>query len=173
MKNLLIVLLLLTVSCKSKHEITEHINQKTTICPENSNCTIELIPNKSLEFKTDNFGILYPVISDGEHVILKYTFQKKPIKNTQDSNYSEIIYAELNKTISNKSLQNKSLQTIKLHFGRLCYCKGTTGYFPIKKGDFEISNLKNDKVKIALNFSISEVPQIISNFEETISLKSN
>lgn len=173
MKKLLIIFFLLIISCKSKHEITEHLTLQTTTYLENSTCTIELIPNKSLEFKTDNFGILYPVLTEGEHVILKYTFKKNPIKNIQDGNYSEIIYAELNKTITKQSLQNEDLQNIKLHFGRLCYCKGSTGYFPIKKGNFKISKIKNNTINIALNFNISEVPQIISSFDESISLKSN
>ena len=57
--------------------------------------------------------------------------------------------------------------------GRLCYCKGETGYYPINNGEFNIEKSGRDTVKIDIEFSIKEVPQIISKISETISLKSN
>ena len=136
-------------------------------------CSVELIPNKTIEFKVDKFGIVYPVISEGEKTLLKYTFNKNPIAKTQDSNYTEIIYAELDSTITELDLTDDSLQDVKLYFGRLCYCKGATGYYPIKKGTFKLSKASNSSIKIDVNFKISEVPQIISEIRETITLKSN
>ncbi len=173
MKNIIPILLLLFISCKSNYMVCQHINQKALSCPENGECTIELIPNKSIEFNADNFGILYPVISDGEKTLLKYTYKKNPIENTQDSNYTEIIYAELDKEFSELSLTNKDLQNVKLYFGRLCYCKGQTGYYPIKKGAFKVTKSGKNTVNFNLNFDIEVVPQIISVLNETISLKSN
>ena len=173
MKNILPLLLLLIVSCKPSFIVSQQINQKAINCPENGNCSFELIPNKSIEFKADNFGILYPVISDGEKTLLKYTFKKNSIKNTQDSNYTEIIYAELDQEFSELRLANEDLQNVKLYFGRLCYCKGQTGYYPIKKGQFKISKAGKNTVTFNLNFDIEVVPQIISVLNETISLKSN
>ena len=100
MKNIIVLNLLLLISCKSTQQVNSQVpNNETTItkienCPENGTCTIELIPNKKLDFKTDEFGNLYPTINNGEKTILKYTFTKNPIENTVDSNYSEIVYAE-------------------------------------------------------------------------------
>ncbi|WP_298364107.1 hypothetical protein [uncultured Lutibacter sp.] len=173
MKNIWIIIVLLVVSCKSQYEVTKHIIQKTEIAPKNGSCTIELIPNKTIEFKTDNFGISYPIISDGENVLLKYTFKKNTIKNTQDGDYTEIIYAELNSNISNTTLNNENLQNVKLYFGRLCYCKGATGYYPITKGSFTVLKEENSTLNITATFKVLEVPQIISHFNESISLKSN
>ena len=175
MKNILLILVLsiVSISCKPNYVVSQHIIQKATICPENSNCSIELIPNKSIEFKTDNIGILYPVITEGEKTILKYTFNKNPISNTQDSNYTEIVYAELDKNITEIDLTDTDFKNVKLYFGRLCYCKGATGYYPIKKGTFKLTKVSKNTLKINLNFEISEVPQIISEINETISLKSN
>ena len=172
MKNLLPLLFLVIVSCKSTFVANEAILATAVNCPENGNCTIELLPNTSLEFKKDEFGSLYPVISEGNKTVFKFIYTRNPVPNTQDSNYSEIVFAELDSLISKKKLANKTLQDAKLHFGRLCYCKGETGYYPIKKGEFNISKPTKNAFKIDFNFKIEEVPQIISTINETVSAKS-
>jgi len=176
MKKILPLIIILFTSCKPCQKLNFAINNdffvKTLDCPENGNCSVELISNKSIEFKQDDFGSSYPVISEGNKTILKYTYSKTPILNTQDSNYTELIYAELNKEISEMELTGKELQNIKLHFGRLCFCKGETGYYAVNNGKFKITKTSKNSIKIALDFKISEVPQIISKIEETISLKS-
>ncbi len=179
MKKLLTLLFLIIVSCKSTKNMTtdfvvnEAILINTINCPENGDCTIELLPNTSLEFKKDEFGNLYPVISEGNKTIFKFIYTRKPIPNTQDSNYSEIVFAELDSIISEKTFTNDTLQDAKLHFGRLCFCKGETGYYPIKKGEFKISKSSKKGLKIDFNFKIDEVPQIISAINETVYVKSN
>jgi len=179
MKNLIVLGLLFLISCKSTEQVNsqvisnESIITRTENCSENGTCTLELIPNKALDFKTDEFGNLYPTINNGEKTILKYTFTKNPIENTADSNYTEIVYAELEPSYSNINLVDDQLQTIKLHFGRLCFCKGESGYFAIKNGVFTLSKNAKDSLQIDLNFSAKKIPQIISEIHETISLKSN
>jgi hypothetical protein len=173
MKNLLPLLFLIIVSCKSTFVVNEVILVNTLNCPENGDCTIELLPNKSLEFKKDEFGNSYPVISEGNKTIFKYIYTRKPIPNTQDGNYSEIVFAELDSVISPITFTNKTLKDAKLHFGRLCYCKGETGYYPIKKGEFTITKSTKNSFKIDFNFKIDEVPQIISAINETVSIKSS
>lgn len=177
MKNILLLLIILFSSCKSAKNMSftvqENIFIETENCPDNGTCTIELIPNQALKFNTDEFGHSYPVITEGEKTILKYTYNKNPAKDTQDSNYTEIVYAEFEQNTTPISLTNSQLQTIKLYFGRLCYCKGQTGYYPIKNGEFKLKKLNENTLKIEFDFKISEVPQIISKINETISLKSN
>lgn len=179
MKNLLPLLFLIMMSCKSTKNMTadvvvnKAILTNTLNCPENGDCTIELLPNTSLEFKKDEFGNLYPVISEGNKTIFKYIYTRKPIPNTQDSNYSEIVFAELDASISEKTFTDETLQDAKLHFGRLCFCKGETGYYPIKKGKFKITKSSKNNLKIDFNFKISEVPQIISAINETVCVKSS
>jgi hypothetical protein len=173
MKNLLPLLFLVIVSCKSTFVVNEAILVNTLNCPENGDCTIELLPNKSLEFKKDQFGSLYPVISEGNKTIFKFIYTRKPIPNTQDSNYTELVFAELDSVISPKKFTNETLKDAKLYFGRLCFCKGETGYYPIKNGKFNISKSTKNSFKIDFNFKIDEVPQIISSINETVSVKSS
>jgi hypothetical protein len=176
MKQLLIIGMLVFFSCKATKntgvEIKEPLVSSTVNCPENGECTIAFIPNKAIEFKKDEFGIGYPVISEGTKTIFKFTYKKKPISNTQDSNYTEIVYAELSNTITETHIEDSELETIKLYFGRLCYCKGETGYYPIKTGKFKLQQVANNVLKIAVEFRIKEVPQIISKISELVSIKS-
>ena len=176
MKNSWLIIFALFISCKPcqslKLTVNEAVLVKTINCPENGDCTLELIPNKTITFKKDNTDVLYPEITEGEKTLLKYTFKKNPIPNIQDSDYTEIIYAELNETLSEISMADTALKNIKLHFGRLCYCKGENGFFAIEKGEFQISKIGKNTIKIDLNFITKEVPQIITTINESISLKS-
>ena len=177
MKNIALLIIVLFASCKTAKNATftplKDVTTKTVNCPDNGICTVEFISNKTLVFKTDEFGHSYPVISEGNNTIFKYTYSRNPIKNTQDSNYTEIVYAVFEQTISEISLTDKELQNATFYFGRLCYCKGATGYYPIKNGSFKISNITKNTLKIDFEFKITEVPQIISKISETVSLKSN
>jgi hypothetical protein len=150
---------------------TLQINSKN--CVSNGNCVLKLTPNKNITFQKDKFDNLYPIITDGEKTLLTFTFKKNTLKNTQDSNYTEIIYAELPKNIKEISLQDNTLKQLKLHFARLCFCKGETGYYPIEKGSFNLKKINKDSIKITCNFKVKNIPQVISSFEETVSIKSN
>lgn len=180
MKVIFAIVLILLTSCKTKQSqinsnslIEENIIFKTTNCPENGDCTIELIPNKTIEFKSDEFGITYPLISEGEKLLLKYTYKKIQKEQRPDGHYSEVIYAEIDKTISEINLAEDELQNVKLYFGRFCFCKGESGYFPVKKGSFVLTKTSNDSLNIHINFNLKRIPQIISKINETVSLKSN
>lgn len=176
MKLFFTLILFLVVSCKSAQNATNTTLNSNKIleiknCTENFECKLELLPNKTLIFNTDEFGNVYALVNDGENIILKYTYNKKPNLNIADDNYTEIIYAELPKNISNLHLTNQALQTVKLHFGRFCYCKGNTGYFPITEGEFTLTKLENNQLKIELNFSLKKVPHKVTIINQEISLK--
>jgi len=162
-----------TQPVKSDILVSETIFSQTKDCPENGTCTLELIPNKSIDFKSDEFGNLYPVINEGTSYVLKYTFTKNPISETEDSNYTEIIYAQLPNPLSEIELINGQLQNVKLNYGRLCFCKGESGYFPVTNGVFILKKPTEDTLEITLDFSVKKIPQIISKINETLSLKSN
>ncbi|MFD1293122.1 hypothetical protein ACFQ5N_04665 [Lutibacter holmesii] len=176
MKNLVIICFLVLVSCKTSQPtnsvlVNDVVMQQSENCPKSGTCLLELIPNKSLNFKTDEFGNVYPVIDDGTKTLFKYSFTKNPISDTEDSNYTEIVYAELDLT-KDLQLQNETLKEIKMHYGRLCFCKGESGYFPVSKGVFNLTKTAPNLVKIDVNFIIKKVPQIVSEIHETVSLKS-
>lgn len=177
MKYFLIICTLFLASCKTIKTKNSVIKSNETVftqsenCPENGTCLVELIPNKTIEFKKDEFGNLYPVISEGTKTVFKYTYTKNPISEIEDSDYTEIVYAEVDLN-NNVQLQNETLKSIKLHYGRLCFCKGESGYFPITRGVFNLSKIDENTLKIDVDFIVKKVPQIISEIHETVSLKS-
>lgn len=177
MKNLLILSFLFLVSCKTTQPAATNAVLKSTVlvevenCPENGNCLLELIPNKTIEFKTNGTGSLYPVITDGTQTLLKYTFIKDSDPEIADSDYTEIIYAELDQNLTSLTLTNETLSKAKLYYGRLCFCRDNAGYFEVKNGSFQITNFNNETLKIDLNFSVKKIPQLISEIHETVSLK--
>ena len=171
-------LLLIFINCKSQYtnsnriideekvfNLTENLN-----CPENGNCNFTIIPLSSLVIEQDEFGSLYPNIITGNKLIVKFQYQKKPIENTADSNYTEIIYFELDNDNINLHLQNEKLQEVKLLFGRLCYCKGETGYYKVNKGDLKV-RMDYNNLTLDLQFEVKKIPQIIQTINESIVFK--
>ena len=160
-------------ACKSATDVTDFsVQESLKISEENieENCfnTLELIPNSALAIKEDPFGIAYPVISKGNSLLLKYTYKKKTNPNLQDASYSEIIYAELKSPLQDLVLKNENLSSIKLYFGRLCFCPGETGYYPITSGQFSLKVIDEKHLEIMLNFKIVEVPHLLSHISEVI-----
>ena len=65
-------------------------------------------------------------------------------------------------------LKNENLSSIKLYFGRLCFCPGETGYYPITSGQFSLKVIDEKHLEIMLNFKIVEVPHLLSHISEVI-----
>jgi hypothetical protein len=175
---LFFILSTLVISCAShgsKKEVAIETNISVEIltCPEKGTCTLELMANKSITFKKDDFDIVYPVITDGEKTVLKYTYNKNTSPKYQDGYYTEIVYAEFDPVLQNITLENAELEPFKFHFGRLCFCKGQTGYYPIKRGNFTLVKKGSDSIQIDLDFEVKQVPQIVNRISEIISVKSN
>ncbi|MBV1888435.1 MAG: hypothetical protein KUG51_04020, partial [Urechidicola sp.] len=63
------------------------------------------------------------------------------------------------------------LSKVKLLFNRLCYCKGSTGFYTIKNGELVIKKIKKNTYTINLDFKIEEVPQVVTSINETLIIK--
>jgi hypothetical protein len=166
-----LILLNVFFGCKTKQEITNDVPiffQNIT-CPDDGNCTFEVLKDSSLEIKTDEFGNLYPEISSGNKLVVKYHYKRNEIKNTADSSYSEFIYFELDNQEENFILKDIDLQKVKLLYGRICFCRGSSGYFKITSGTLFVDK-HGDKLDVDLRFkSPKGIPQIITQIKETIS----
>lgn len=164
-------LMFFLVSCKAKSEIkstnTEEIN--TIACPENGVCSLEVYKNKSLEIKTDNFDRVYPKISNGNHLVLKFEYKKAENPNYADGSYREEVFIQLD--IKNLEIETTNLKDKKLFFARWCYCKGQTGYYKITKGKLSVKKIDNKNFKINLSFKIEEVPQMVNQINQIFSLQ--
>ena len=172
----LFILVLLAVGCKSSQINTslEELNEKHTVllsnCIDNAVCKIEIIPKSNLLIKKDEFKNTYIEFEIGNKTIIKYQLKKNELPNTADSHYSEIIYLEIDNYNKSLYLKNEELQQVKMIYGRLCYCKGSSGYFKVNKGSLELILSKN-KLSLNANFNVENIPQIVSQINENISLQ--
>jgi len=172
----LFILVLLVVGCKSSQINTslEELNEKHIVllsnCIDNAVCYIEIIPKSNLLIKEDEFKNTYIEFEKGNNTIIKYQLKKNEVTNTADSQYSEIIYLEIDNYNKSLYLKNEELQQVKMIYGRLCYCKGSSGYFKVNKGSLELILSKN-KLSLNANFNVENIPQIVSQINENISLQ--
>ena len=75
MRFFLCSFLFLILSCSATKEQNDervslpppHIN-----CPEDGDCSFEVLKNSSLNFAYDTTGKLYPEITEGEKIVIKY-----------------------------------------------------------------------------------------------------
>jgi len=167
---------LLLFGCKTTHmntyisQITEKQIFKSNDCIENAVCTLEIIPNSNLLIKNDEFKNTYIELEKGENVVIKYQLKKNPIANTADSNYSEILYIETDSTNKELHLKDINLQEVKMIFARLCFCKGSSGYFKVKNGQLDLS-IKKNELTLHADFSVENIPQITTKVNEKIILR--
>jgi len=175
-RSFLFFLVVLIGSCQSSRvnksliSLQEPIIKTLNNCLDESTCTIEIIPQSTLIVKEDEFKNTYIEILKGTKTIIKYQYKKDEIPNTADGHYSELVYIETDNYDKNISLKNEHLQDVKMVFGRLCYCKGTSGYFSVINGELELT-VKKNKLTLNTNFSVDNIPQIIAKINETIILE--
>ncbi|MGI9531233.1 hypothetical protein [Lutimonas sp.] len=139
-----------------------HIN-----CPEDGNCSFEVFKESNLKLAYDSSGKLFPDIIKGDKIVIKYHYKRRKIENTADSDYSEYVYFEVDPNKKQVILKDSELQQVKMIFGRICYCKGSMGYFPIKEGSLFLFN-SNGNLQVKTSFKIHKVPQIIEQIDENI-----
>lgn len=166
----LIVLFSLLFGCKSGQKASSPIRQISPDinCPEGGDCTFEILKKSRLEIKKDEFGKLYPEVIAGNKLVLRYHFKKKVDKNIMDNSYSEFIYLEIDKNEEQIILTDGDLQKVKMLYGRICFCRGSMGYFKVTDGQLFLFN-KNKKLSMNLTFDVSKVPQIITEITENLS----
>lgn len=138
------------------------ITEKNNSCPEDGICTIEILRNKKLDIKKDELNHIYfQEIDNNQTSIVKFQYQRNNEKGYADGNYREEVIFEINNSDTLLKLLDKDIQKTKMLFGRHCYCKGQAGYFNVNQGNLSLTK-ENGEYKLSLDFTISEVPQIIS-----------
>ena len=167
-----IFLLFCTVffSCNTakKTNDLDTLNEITTICPDDGECTIVVNKNKKLNVLVDDFGSKYFQLLDNEGTsVIVFEYNKKNEENLQDGNYLEEVLFEIPNEVNSLNLTDTELQNTKMLFGRHCFCKGQTGYFNVNNGQLKLIK-KDNEFSIDLSFKINEVPQIISSIVTTI-----
>ena len=152
-------------SCGAKKSVA-HLTMADLLseCPKAGSCTVELLQNKSMVVTQNENRINYTLTDNPEKNVIVFKYNKTVKGNLQDASYREEIIFETNQAITNGNLSDSGLQSTQMLFGRFCYCKGQTGYYKVNKGKMTIGSRG-----LELDFSISEVPQIINYIQ--LSLK--
>ena len=166
---ILIIILFSLTACSTGQKLTKDIprEMQNISCPESGNCSIEVIKNSSLAIKTDDFGKIYPEVQKGDRIVIKYHFKKNHPKDIEDSSYSEFIYFEIDKNEKQLILKNSDLQKVKMLYGRICFCRDTTGYFRVHQGNLYLFN-NNNTLQFNLKFDMGKIPHVISHINESI-----
>jgi hypothetical protein len=137
-------------------------------CPDDGICTVEILRNKRMEIKKDDFGsIYYQTVDSHETSVVIYQYNRKVEKGLQDGNYREEIVFEIKKTDKKLLLQDLKLQQTKMLYGRFCFCKGETGYYEVTKGTLKLNQVNNN-INFDLDFIVTEVPQIITTIHTAV-----
>jgi len=139
-----------------------HVN-----CPEGGDCTFEVLRDTELELTYDALGDLNPKIVPGNKVTVRYHFKKDEVPGTADSSHSEYLFLEFDPAVEQLILRDDELQQVKMVYGRICFCRGAMGYFPVTEGNLFLFN-KNRELQIRSVFHVKKVPQIIQEIDEKI-----
>lgn len=164
--------LFLFLSCGSKKH-HDAFDETTTIsqnlsCPENGSCMIELIKNKKINIKKDEFGkTYYSLEDDTSKNTIRYVYTLINDKNIQDSSYREEVVFEVNSDEMKINIADIELQKTKMLFGRFCFCRGATGYYKVMEGKLLLKKNK-ESYTIDLGFRITEVPQIVTKINGVV-----
>ncbi len=142
----------------------------TNNCPEDGVCSLKLIPNKSLQLKTDEFGQLYGETVTSDDILIKYSYNRNVPKNVADAHYSETYYFSISKNSTELDLRDAELQKVNLVVDRQCYCKGTAGFFKINNGALKL-HIKKNELTLNGNFSNEKLPLIFTKIDEKVSLE--
>lgn len=173
MKTLLIYLSVFMLSSCSGLK-SEATGSKTVMpppqinCPEGGDCSFEVFENSSLTLTYSDRGKLNrPEVVEGNQIVIKYRYKRKEQKDALDSSYSEYIYFEIDPGQQDIVLRDLELKKVKMTFGRICYCKGAMGYFPVEQGQLMVFN-KNGNLQVRSTFKVKKIPQIITEIDENI-----
>lgn len=139
-----------------------HIN-----CPEKGDCTFEVLKNSNLSLKFNDQGQLYPEVTAGDQIVIKYHYKKDEREDVMDDSYSEFVYLEIDPNAQQIVLRDKELQKVKMIFGRICFCKGSNGYFRVTSGNLFLFN-KNNNLQLRTNFKVNKIPQLVESIDENI-----
>lgn len=166
-----LIFLLVLSSCAVKKEPGDDDKQvippPTINCPENGNCSFEVFKDALLKLSYDDHGKLYPEIISGNQTVVKYQYSRKTEEDVMDANYDEYVYLEFDPDEQQIILQDKDLQKVKMIFGRICYCKGSMGYFPVHEGNLFLFN-KGGNLQLRTSFNVKKIPQVIKEIDENI-----
>lgn len=166
----LIPILVLT-GCKTQSTLnTDQTNTTMKMdCPNEGKCTIVAHKDSNLEIKVDGIGKMYPEITEGENVVIQYTYLKEAPEGIADGNYSESVYFEIPKDAKDFTKEDAGLLDVDLLYGRHFFSP-ESGFMQVDSGKLAVTK-KDNVITIDLHFEIENMRQVISRIVETVVLE--
>jgi len=165
-KILLLSTAIILFSCKSSKSTDDKTNQDinsiSSVCSDEGDCAFVVHKDSSLNILEDTTGQIYPIIEQGENIVIEFTYAVKGPEGTMDGDYSETVHFEISGREDKLNLSNKELSQIKLLFGKHCFCKGEAGYYMVDEGEILLEN-KDDSLYLNLNLVINKVSHKVNN----------
>jgi hypothetical protein len=161
--------LTLLTSCKTK-TVSDNKSVEQQKCPLDGSCSFEVFKDTELVILEDEFKNSYHQLKAAKgRVVLKFEYRKNEDPHLADDSYSEMIFIEIDDPVDEVELNDELLSKAKVSFRRMCFCRGATGLYKIRKGRLHISEHQKG-FKVTLNFEVNEVPQVITSFTEYFEL---
>lgn len=162
MKRIVVALLSLSfIACASKKGVAAFIDGKHKIespCPEEGECKLEILKDKSLDIKIDDIGKLYYTLEDAPgKVVVRYSYDFTVPKDVEDAGYTETIIFETDNKFSN--LDKANAKDVKMLFGVQCFCHGKAGYYKVNEGTI---NYKDERLSVKIPQDIVDGQRIHS-----------
>ena len=162
---------IITVSCAPKkslsigNTLSTNGSDNSFVCPNNGECNLEIIKNKSLTLIPINENLnSYDITDDASKIIIKYKYTVNQDQTIYDGGYAEEIVFEINANDYQETLLDNNLKKAKLFYRRFCACRGKTGLIQITKGKLEVNN-SDGKINLNLLFDCGSLPQVIKNIK--------
>ncbi len=148
-------------SCKS----TKEINESKFVfegCPEGGECDFEVIEDTQVFMAGDNEMGYFPKLEASRSVhTVKITYTKDTEENIMDDEYMEVFYFTIGNDQNKINLSNNELGQANLIYGRICACRGQTGYEKIDQGSLEV-NFSGNSQQINLQAKPNKYPILMS-----------
>ncbi|OIQ29318.1 MAG: hypothetical protein BM564_06360 [Bacteroidetes bacterium MedPE-SWsnd-G2] len=166
----LILIFLLCLSCGTNQTINSQKNNLEQLnCPQDGYCKIQTFRNSTLKITEDKFGHRSIDVKRGENIVVQFLYKRNEIPNTMDSGYSEIVYLELNESsLKDNTFKNIDLNQVNAQYGRFCYCKDATGFYPISVGELNLAKIDDNSYSLYFEYNTLGIPQITSEFQTVI-----
>ena len=168
MKYLLLLIILTTCISNKELKYTEEAIE-SQLCPQDGNCSYEVLKNQRITYNYSNLSKFYPSFSKGNKHVFKFEYKRNNSPNIQDSSYREEVFIELD--TNNLEIETTVFKGQKIIFARWCYCKGQTGYYKIEKGKLSVKKIKKNTYQLKFTFKMDQVPQVITEINHVFSLE--
>jgi hypothetical protein len=129
-------------------------------CPNNGNCSVEILKNKSINIKEINGGILFDLSDNERKTVIQYQYSLNQDKVAIDGGYSESIIFEIDNVSKGAIFTGKSIQDTKMLFGRFCRCRDGAGFFKVYDATLDIKKI-GENIDFELDFNTGKIPQVI------------